>query len=437
MAAKSPTTSVKSREIIGGDQFSQRREVFDKHDTVFVPLPSPTAVTPTYRQVEPIITTNHGITTSNFKRNTPGYSSMRETRSEDRNYDFRPRKYSDNFTSELNQSDDVDYRYSMAERNRRLSKLRRDFLKSNLHEPGEGTFTRSGVRASLPTTNTVSAIKYKIENINIYKFPFAEPYSTPTPTRRVVVDLGSPNGDDANKENNPTPDVPKHQSLPNESPGSPKFDHQKLYEELLKRYSPTRKPVNWTLPPTRPKVVGSVPKSTSSAADSIDSTDRKDPETPNGDADEVFEKKEQDIKGNIQESKTNENVEQSRVEDIKPNIEILHNGPEVSENEYEPDKKENANNKANDSKVSLSELEENDVVPELSAFKRQLSRESAKKIPIDKITDLTIPALLEKMTEESEKSQNHTNNGKKPCQRLYQVWKNNAKEDRKVGFLCL
>ncbi|XP_045779163.1 uncharacterized protein LOC123876835 [Maniola jurtina] len=404
MAAKSPTTSVKLREMIGGDQFSQRREVFDKHDSAFVPLPSPPAA----------ITTNHGATTSNFKRNTAGYSSMRETRSEDRHYDFRPRKYSDNFTSELNQSDDVDYRYSMAERNRRLSKLRRDFLKSNLHEPGEGTLTRSGVRASLPTTNTVSSIKYKIENINIYKFPFAEPYSTPTPTRRVVVDLGSPTDEGANKENStPSPDKPKHQSLPNESPGSPKFDHQKLYEELVKRYSPTRKPVNWTLPPTRPKVVGSVPKSTSSAADSIDSTDKKYSEASNADTDEVFEKKEHEIKVNTQSPTTNENVEQNRVEDIKPNIEILHNGPEVSENEYEPDKKENVK-KANDSKVSLSELEENDVVPELSTFKRQLSRESAKKIPADsKIVDLTIPALLEKMAEESERAQNHKTDGKK------------------------
>ncbi|XP_023951344.2 uncharacterized protein LOC112055454 [Bicyclus anynana] len=409
MAAKSPTTSVKSREIIGGDQFSQRREVFEKHDTVFMPLPSPT-VAPTYRDVEPIITTNHGITTSNFKRNAPGSSSMRETRSEDRSYEFRPRKYSDNFTSELNQSDNVDYRYSMAERNRRLSKLRRDFLKSNLHEPGDGTFTRSGVRASLPTTNTVSAIKYKIENINIYKFPFAEPYSTPTPTRRVVVDLGSPDEDD-DKENNPTPDRPKHQSLPNETPGSPKFDHQKLYEELVKRYSPTRKPVDWTLPPTRPKVVGSVPKSTSSAADSVDSTDKKDQE-PNAEADEVFEKKEEK-KVEKQEPATNESVEQNRVEDIKPNIEILHNGPEVSENEYEPDKKEDANNKANDSKGSLSALEENDFVPELSTFKRQLSRESAKKVPLEKYTDITIPALIEKMTEESEQSQNHKTDGKK------------------------
>lgn len=407
MAAKSPTTSVKSREMIGGDQFSQRREVFEKYDTAFLPLPSPTGVAPAYRDVQPIITTNHGITTANFKRNTPGYSSMRETRSEDRHHDYRPRKYSDNFTSDLNQSDDVDYRYSMAERNRRLSKLRRDFLKSNLHEPGEGTFTRSGVRASLPTTNTVSAIKYKIENINIYKFPFAEPYSTPTPTRRVVVDLGSPT-DEADKENTPTTDR-KHQSLSNESPESPKLDHQKLYEELVKRYSPTRKPVNWTLPPTRPKVVGSVPKPNSSAADSIDSADKKDSDAP--DNDEVFEKKEQENEVDVQKPTDDKNVEQNRVEDIKPNIEILQNGPGVSANESE--EREGAS-KANDSKVSLSELEENDVVPELSTFKRQLSRESAKKIPVDnKMTDLTIPKLIEKMTEEGDRAQNHKNDGKK------------------------
>lgn len=388
MAHKSPTISVKSREMIGGDQFSQRREVFEKHDTVFLPLPSPTAVTPTYREVEPIITTNHGITTSNFKRNTSGYSSMRETRSEDRHHDYRPRKYSDNFTSELNQSDDVDYRYSMAERNRRLSKLRRDFLKSNLHEPGENTLQRGGVRASLPTTNTVSAIRYKVENFNIHKFPFAEPYATPTPTRRVVVDLGSPNGEE--NEGEEVKEKSKHQSLPNNSkPGSPIIDPQKLYEELVKRYSPQRKPVDWTLPPTRPKVVGSVPKSTSSAADSVDSIDRKDPEI-----DDVFEKKDE----NKSEANNNGNSEQKPVEEIKPNVEILHNG-EVGGNK---NPNNDSTNKTNDSKISLSELEENDYVPELSKVKQQIRRESIKKPPVDKIVDLTIPALIEKMTAEGE-----------------------------------
>ncbi|XP_026497331.1 probable serine/threonine-protein kinase DDB_G0278845 [Vanessa tameamea] len=408
MAAKSPTTSVKSREMIGENQFSQRREVFEKHDTVFLPLPSPTALTPTYKEVDPIITTNHGITTSNFKRNTPGYSSMRETRSEDRHYEYRPRKYSDNFTSELNQSDDVDHRYSMAERNRRLSKLRRDFLKSNLHEPGENTLTRSGVRASLPTTNTVSAIRYKIENLNIYKFPFAEPYSTPTPIRRVVVDLGSPDEGDGEGEN--VEKREKHQSLPNESPNSPKLDHQKLYEELVKRYSPQRKPVNWNLPPTRPKVVGSVPKSTSSAGDSIDSNDKKDSEALNyTETDDVFEKSEEQSKTDQQ---NNNNSNEKPATDIKTNVEILHNGAEIKQNLNNTNNKD-ITSKTNDSKVSLSELEENDYVPELSTVKRQLSRESAKKVPIDNVVDLTIPALIEKMTAEGEQIQNHKEDGKK------------------------
>lgn len=397
MAAKSPTTSVKSREMIGEATFSKRREVFEKHDTVILPLPSSTSPIPTYREVEPIITTNHGITTSNFKRNTPGYSSMRETRNEDRQYEYRPRKYSDNFTSELNQSDDVDYRYNMAERNRRLSKLRRDFLKSNLHEPGENTLTRSGVRASLPTTSTVSAIKYKLENLNIHKFPFAEPYSTPTPVRRVVVDLGSPDEKDGEGEN--VEKNEKHQSLPNHSPSPPKFDHQKVYEELVKRYSPQRKPVNWNLPPTKPKVVGSVPKSTSSAGDSIDSTDKKDAE----ETDDVFEKKEnQNVTNNISDEKP--------IENIKTNVENIQNGPENSQNKNNTSKKENIS-KTNDSKVSLSELEENDYVPELSTITRQLSKESAKKVKVE--SDLTIPALIEKITAEGEKIQNHKGDGKK------------------------
>lgn len=389
MAHKSPTTSVKSREIIGGDQFSQRREVFDKHDTVFLPLPSPTAVTPTYKEVEPIITTNHGITTSNFKRNTSGYSSMRETRSEDRHYEYRPRKYSDNFTSELNQSDDVDYRYSMAERNRRLSKLRRDFLKSNLHEPGEGTLHRGGVRASLPTTNTVSNIRYKIENLNIHKFPFAEPYSTPTPTRRVVVDLGSPTDEVDNDENqDKEQEKPKHQSLPNDiKPGSPVIDPQKLYEELVKRYSPQRKPVDWTLPPTRPKVVGSVPKSTSSADESVDSVSKKE------ETDDVFDKKD--------ESNDNSAPEEKSSNEIKTNAEILHNG-EISGNQNHDNN--NSAKKSNDSKISLSELEENDYVPELSSLKPTLRKDSVKKPAVDKIVDLTIPALIDKMTAEGEEN---------------------------------
>ncbi|CAH2095249.1 unnamed protein product [Euphydryas editha] len=402
MAAKSLTNSVKSREMIGENQFSQRREVFEKHDTVILPLPSQTSPIPTYREVEPIITTNHGITTSNFKRNTSGYSSMRETRSEDRHYEYRPRKYSDNFTSELNQSDHVDYRYNIAERNRRLSKLRKDFLKSNLHEPGENTLTRSGVRASLPTTSTVSAIKYKLENLNIHKFPFAEPYSTPTPVRRVVVDLGSPDEKDGEGENIEKTD--KHQSLPINSPSSPKFDHQKVYEELVKRYSPQRKPVNWNLPPTRPKVVGSVPKSTSSASDSVSSTDKNDTET-----DDVFEKKEIQSK-NDNQNVTNNVTDKESTDHVKTNVEIIQNGPEKIKNVNNSSNKESIN-KTNGSKVSLSELEENDYVPELSTVKRQQSKESTKRIPVE--NDLTIPALIEKITAEGEKIQNNKGDGKK------------------------
>ncbi|CAG4960111.1 unnamed protein product [Colias eurytheme] len=394
MAAKSPTTSVKSREIIGGDQFSQRREVFEKHDTVFLPLPSPTTPTPTYREVEPIITSNHGKTTSNFKRNTAGYSSMRETRSEDRNhYDFRPRKYSDNFTSDLNQSDDADYRYSTAERTRRLSKMRRDFLTSNLHEPTDSPFTRTGVRASMPA-KSVNVTSYKIESPKIYKFPFAEPYTTPTPVRRIIIDLGPTDDEDVQdgKENHVPQERRKYQSLPNEE-SSPKIDRQKLFEELVKRYSPQRKPVDWTLPPTRPKVVGSVPKSTSSAADSVDSTD-------NIDKDDVFEKKETD------EPKTILNeVEKEKVPEVQPHIEILHNGPEkVQENN-------NVSEQKDQSKNSLAE--ENDFVPELSPIKRQLSRESAKRPPKDAIVDLTIPALIDKMNTEGENLEHQKSNGKK------------------------
>ncbi|XP_022131045.2 uncharacterized protein LOC111004352 [Pieris rapae] len=389
MAAKSPTTSVKSREIIGGDQFSQRREIFEKHNTVFLPLPSPGATTTIYREVEPIITSNHGKTTSNFKRNTSGYSSMRESRSDDRpQFEFRTRKYSDNFTSELNQSDDVDYRYSTVERTRRLSKMRRDFLNSNLHEPNESNFARSGVRASMPTANVT---KYKVESPKIHKFPFAEPYSTPTPMRRILVDLGSPDTEGTEEKENLSPEARrKHQSLPHEQ-GSPKTDRQKLFEELVKRYSPQRKPVDWTLPPTRPKVVGSVPKSTSSGPESIDNTDT-------ASKDEVFENNESTKSAKVDENQINQ--------EIKPHIEILHNGPETVEEIPEETRKET-------SKISLTEIEENDFVPELSHLKRQLSRESAKRPPKDVIVDLTIPALIDQMTKEGEKIEHQKTNGKK------------------------
>lgn len=52
-------------------------------------------------------------------------------------------------------------------------------------------------------------------------------------------------------------------------------------------------------------------------------------------------------------------------------------------------------------------------VPELSNLKRQLSRESAKRPPKDVIVDLTIPALIDKMTKEGEKNEHQKTNGKK------------------------
>lgn len=395
METKSPTTSVKSREIIGVDQFTQRREVFGKHDTVFLPLLSPTNTMSFYKDVEPIVTSNHA-NTSNFKRNAPGYSSMRESR-EDYNLEFRPRKYSDNFTSELNQSDDVDYRTSMTERTRRLSKLRRDFLNSNLHEAStDSPFTRTGARASMPATS-MTAVKYKIESPNLYKFPFAEPYSTPPPVRRVVVDLG-PTQVNGEKENQ-DPEVKaksRHQSLPAHDV-SPKIDHQKLFEELVKRYSPQRKPVNWNLPPTRPRVVGSVPKSTTSTADSVDGGDKKvlDDSFSKLADDDVFVTKEsnmetiKDLNEEVAESKPTSDIEEEKSTDIKeisPQIDI----PET-------------NTKEDTNKAELEER--NDQVPELSTIPKQ---EEGQITPTDKFTDASIPALLEKMTEEAEESQKKT-----------------------------
>ncbi|CAG4955296.1 unnamed protein product [Parnassius apollo] len=412
MTAKSPTASVRSREIIGVEQFSQRREVFDKHDTVFLPLPSPTSPTPVYKEVDPIVTSNHGKTTTNFKRNTSGYSSMRETRSEERNqFEFRPRKYSDNFTSELNQSDDVDYRYSMTERTRRLSKLRRDFLNSNLHEPnGSPQFTRTGVRASMPTKST-SVTRYKIESPNLFKFPFAEPYSTPTPARRVFVDLGSPEID--GKENQDPASKQRHQSLPNNEVSS-KIDHQKLYEELIKRYSPQRKPVDWSIPPTRPKVVASVPKSISSTTESVDSVDKKNNSSEN---DDVFENKENQHHSSFSSGEIKENPD--LIQNSK--IEIVQNGPEIISEDNPKEGNGICNDlnikdqpqNENESKTSLTELEEkNDRVPELSTIQRQLSRET-KRHPHEAVTDLTIPALIEKMTAEGDTKENNQSKGKK------------------------
>ncbi|KAL0819131.1 hypothetical protein ABMA28_008391 [Loxostege sticticalis] len=401
MGTKSPTTSVKSREMIGGDAFSQRREVFDKHDTVFLPLPSPTM--PVYKDVEPIVTSNHGKTTTNFKRNTAGYSSMRESKTDERYFDFRPRKYSDNFTSELNQSDDVDYRHSMLDRTRRLSKMRREFLTSNLHEPEDKQFSRSGTRASLPT-GKVSAMKYKIESPNLYKFPFAEPYATPPPVRRVIVNLGSTEidgkengGKDIEGKENEDPEIrPKHQSL-TDSPT--KIDHQKLFEQLVKRYSPQRKPIDWTLPPTKPRVIGSVPKSTSSTEDTINKSEKSEEKAD----DEVFEKKENNT-DEVQKE------EEPKPAEIKPHVEVILNGSES------PAVKESEPNhvKERDSKVSLTELaEKNDRVPELSIIQRQMSKESTNnKKHLDQ-PDISIPELINKMTAEGEKLESDVKGTKK------------------------
>lgn len=429
METKSPTTSVNSREIIGVDQFVQRREVFGKYETVFLPPLSDTINMSVYKEADP--TSNHSMTMSNFKRNAPGYSSMRESR-EDYNLEFRARKYSDNFTSDLNQSSDSDYRQSMTERTRRLSKLRRDFLNSNLHEPtGVGLFARTGVRASMPATS-VTAMKYKIESPNLYKFPFAEPYSTPPPLRRVVVDLGPAHVNGEKENQNPEPNAKsRHQSLPYDVP--PKIDHQKLFEELVKRYSPQRKPVNWNLPPTRPRVVGSVPKSTTSMTDSVDSSDKKvlDETFNKFGEDDVFVTKEnnmetiKDIEEEVTEGKQTSNkqgkfTETDNKEDTNQ-AELLEKGYERSSMGKSKDlDEENAESKQisydgediiteikpsnyqnNILETNKAELEEKkDQVPELSTIPK--SEEDNK--PLEKFTDISIPALIEKMTEEAEES---------------------------------
>lgn len=403
MAAKSPTMSVKSREIIGVDQFSQRREVFDKHDTVFLPPASPTNVVPVYKEVEPIITSNHGKTTSNFKRNTPGYSSMRESRTDERDYEFRPRKYSDNFTSELNQSDDVEYRHTMTERTRRLSKLRRDFMTSNLHDPiSTSPFNRSGTRASMPANST--PMKYKIESPNLYKFPFAEPYSTPTPSRRVVVDLGPSEID--GKDIETTPKL-RHLSLTNNNESPTKVDQQKLFEELLKRYSPQRKPVDWQLPPTKPRVVASVPKSSSSVADSISSGDKKinDDKSDKPEEDDVFEKKD-----NTPPELNENSIE---ISSEKPDEESEVNKTDIVENGISSVSTVGTSNE-DDLKTTQAELDETqDKVPELANIQRQLSKESEKKPPLDTIVDLSVPELIQKMTLEGENLENNSKKSKK------------------------
>lgn len=407
MAAKSPTVSVKSREMIGVEQFSQRREVFDKPDAEYVPLPSPTTPVPSYREVDPIITSNHGKTTSNFKRNTPGYSSMRETRMDERTYDYRPRKYSDNFTSELNQSDNVDYRHTMTERTRRLSKMRRDFMTSNLYEPGSSPIQRGGTRSSMPT-NSISPVKYKIESPNLYKFPFAEPYMTPTPVRRVIIDLDS--GEVIDGKENEDPDSPKSRNLSN-SGSTTKVDHQKLFEELVKRYSPQRKPIDWTLPPTRPKVIGSVPKSSSSMTDSVGSTEKRSNEETNEKTgeDEVFEKKENNISNTEDVNNKLNNLSETSPEETNPQTEIVQNGPQ-SINDELTKKSEESENDSTNSQIELDE--KNDRVPDLPPIQRQLSRESAKRPPLE-VVDLSIPALIDKMTAEGEDLENHSKAAKK------------------------
>lgn len=387
MSAKSPTMGVKSREIIGTEQFTQRREVFGKHDTVFLPPASPTALAPAM-DVDSIVTSNHGKTTSNFRRNAPAYSSMRESRTEEQ-IDFRPRKYSDNFYSELNQSDDVDYRRTMTERTRRLSKMRRDFMTSNLHEPTGTPFNRVGTRASLPAKSlspNSPILKYKIESPNLYKFPFAEPYSTPTPTRKVRLELG-PSEVDGGKENE-DPERTRHQSLPNNNNETTKVDHQKLFEELVKRYSPQRKTIDWTLPPTKPRgprVIASVPKS---SADSVESVKKKQIEEKNDKQDDdVFEMKEKDNKldGNGQQS------------------DVIRNGPESI------DRKDDME----EFKKALAELDEkDDKVPELGTFQRQHSKEKPH-VDHDHVVDLSIPALIQKMTTEGEDLENHSKETKK------------------------
>ncbi|KAG7309159.1 hypothetical protein JYU34_005081 [Plutella xylostella] len=352
MAAKSP---VQRREVIGGEQFEQRREVFGQHDTVFLP-PSP-PVSPVYRAVEPIVTSAHGITTANFKRNGPAHSSMREPRAQP---EFRARKYSDNY-SDLDQSDDGDYRRSMTDRTRRLSKMRRDFLTSNLHDPSESPFARKGTRATLP-----SSIEFKL-----YKFPFAEPYATPTPVRKVRLELGPSDGVDAADKENDDPEAEttetKHQSLPvaSNNNNATKIDHQKLFEELVKRYSPQRKPVDWTLPPTKPRVVGSVPKTRGASIDERIVNGDKDAET-------------------------------------KDMLNGKHAIPAVK-----------VNDESHDSTISITELaEKNDRVPELSTIQRQMSRED-KRPHVDKSTDLSIPALIDKMTAEGQDLESHKNDKKK------------------------
>ncbi|GBP82126.1 hypothetical protein EVAR_43473_1 [Eumeta japonica] len=398
MAVRSPTVSVKSYEAIGGDTFSSRREVFDKHDTVFLPAAAPASPV-VYRHPEPIITSNHGKTTSNFRRDVL-YSSMREPRGTETWHAsaFRERKYSDH-TPEMNLSDEVDYRRSMTERTRRISKLRKDFLTSNLHEPTDDDAMARGAggRTSLRAWSTSSqpAAVYKITSPNLYKFPFAEPYSTPPLPRRLRLDLDSEDAD-AGKENEAPPERPKQRSLSTtDSPN--KVDHHKLFEELVKRYSPQRKPVDWTLPPTKPRVIGGVPKS--SASDSLDSNTDSGKPPDVTDATEAIAPLGELVRNEVFENPNNPIVstdDKAEVEEPEKSEKKIENtGPEKPKREsVANNKSETETDRNRDSKLSETELaEKNDRVPELTP-QRQNSRESARRPPEP---ELSIPELLEKM----------------------------------------
>lgn len=348
MEAKSPTVSVKSREVIGGEQFNTRREIFDKHDTVFLPA-SPTSTRPTYVEVERIITSNHGKTTANFRRNAPKYASMREPREpRDEDVEFRVRKYSDNFTSEHNQSDYPEYRASQIERNRRLSKLRRDFLANTLQEPAASPLARSGVRATMPAR--AASLNYKLEGPKLVNFPFLEPYGTPPPARKQMENTDGPTNKD--KENQDPEQRPSSNSTP-ETPG--KVDQQKLFEDLVKRYSPQRKPVDWTLPPTKPRIVDCVHKSTSESTGSAVS------KLVNGD-DNVFDKE--------------------AANDVKAN--------------------------EGDSTTSAERAENNDRVPELVHVRKE-SDKPVRRHTGGEPSELTMPALIDKITAEGKELESHTN----------------------------
>jgi len=150
-------------------------------------------------------------------------------------------------------------------------------------------------------------------------------------------------------------------------------------------------------------VVASVPKSNSSVADSIDSADKKvDDKTEKGD-DDVFEKKQNGevapavLSENSVDEKSSEKSDNNPVE-VK--AEVIQNGPESLSTDV-------AASKERESKTSQSELDEKqDQVPELSTIQRQISRDSAKKPPMDKVVDLSIPALIQKMTVEAENLEN-------------------------------